>query len=189
MSEQMAVMPYSHYEGACNAIREATGKTDKIKSGDFEAETRAAIAAGVGSSGKDLYLTHISGNDSGEITAEMLDGITNIKNFAFYNRQITKVVIPDSVTSIGGSAFSSCGSLTEAIIGRGMKDIYISVFGQCTSLSKVTFLGTPSMVQTNVFSGCIALMNIYVPWSEGAVANAPWGASNATIHYNSEVNE
>jgi hypothetical protein len=23
-----------------------------------------------------------------------------------------------------------------------------------------------------------------VPWAEGAVANAPWGATNATINYN-----
>jgi hypothetical protein len=28
------------------------------------------------------------------------------------------------------------------------------------------------------------LMTINVPWSEGEVINAPWGASNATINYN-----
>ena len=27
------------------------------------------------------------------------------------------------------------------------------------------------------------LTDIYVPWAEGAVANAPWGATGATIHY------
>ena len=27
--------------------------------------------------------------------------------------------------------------------------------------------------------------DIYVPWSRGAVANAPWGAEDATIQYNS----
>ena len=46
MSELIAVMPYSHYEGACNAIREATGKTDKIPSGEFETELRNALASG-----------------------------------------------------------------------------------------------------------------------------------------------
>lgn len=28
------------------------------------------------------------------------------------------------------------------------------------------------------------ITDIYVPWSEGAVSGAPWGAINATIHYN-----
>lgn len=37
----------------------------------------------------------------------------------------------------------------------------------------------------SAFSGCtsLALTTINVPWADGAVANAPWGATNATITY------
>ena len=36
----------------------------------------------------------------------------------------------------------------------------------------------------DTFSGCTNLTDIYVPWAEDALANAPWGAPNATVHYN-----
>lgn len=39
------------------------------------------------------------------------------------------------------------------------------------------------------FYGCKNLTDIYVTWSEGEVPNAPWGAYNATIHYNYVPNE
>jgi len=42
-------------------------------------------------------------------------------------------------------------------------------------------------MHNNIFNGCTQTFDIYVPWSEGEVAGSPWGATNATIHYNSEV--
>ena len=66
----------------------------------------------------------------------------------------------------------------------GITEINTGAFKSCDSLSTVTFLGTPTLIADTAFSRCSALTDIYVPWSEGAVANAPWGATNATIHYN-----
>jgi hypothetical protein len=50
-------------------------------------------------------------------------------------------------------------------------------------LETVRFTSTVSSIPGGVFSGCPKLSTIYVPWSQGQVANAPWGASNATIIY------
>ena len=47
-----------------------------------------------------------------------------------------------------------------------------------------TFEGTPRSIASNAFASCINLTTINVPWAEGAVANAPWGATKATINYN-----
>ena len=38
-------------------------------------------------------------------------------------------------------------------------------------------------IANNSFQQCNGLLDIYVPWAEGAVANAPWGATNAKIWY------
>ena len=57
-------------------------------------------------------------------------------------------------------------------------------FSNCTSLTSITFEGTPSSIATMAFYECSNLKTINVPWAEGAVANAPWGATNATINYN-----
>jgi len=48
----------------------------------------------------------------------------------------------------------------------------------------LTFNGTPTSIASNAFGNCTNLRTINVPWAEGAVANAPWGATNATINYN-----
>ena len=50
--------------------------------------------------------------------------------------------------------------------------------------SLLTFQGTPETISKTAFSGCSNLTTINAPWAEGAVANAPWGATNATINYN-----
>ena len=124
-------------------------------------------------------------------------GCTNLAN----------VDLPNTVVSIGGYAFTGCSALTsislpaslktigeEAFWGNGLRSLYVPenvksigtiAFKNCTALAKVRFEGTPTSIASDVFTGCSALTDIYVPWAEGAVANAPWGATNATIHYNS----
>ena len=50
-------------------------------------------------------------------------------------------------------------------------------------MSSVVFSSKPTSINFNAFSGCSSLATIYVPWSEGEVASAPWGANGATIIY------
>lgn len=86
--------------------------------------------------------------------------------------------------AIGVYAFSNCTGLTQVIYRGSGKEIYNYAFHNCTGLTSVTFKGTPSNISSSAFNGCTNLTDIYVPWAEGAVADAPWGATNATIHYN-----
>ena len=109
-------------------------------------------------------------------------GLTVIGRSCFLNcSKIAITSIPDGVTDILSETFRNCTSLTSMILPAGITTIGGYAF--TSSLVAVTFKGTPNSIATSSFNAP-TLRDIYVPWSEGEVANAPWGATNATIHYN-----
>lgn len=143
--------------------------------------------------------------------SELPEGITDIKNNTFSNTAVTIERLPSSLRELGNgafqnctgvtisetpdklriipnSAFSGCTGISELTLNAVVSDLYKNSFDGCTNLTKVTFKGIPTgQMNANAFSNCNNLKDIYVPWAEGTVANAPWGATNATIHYNSAV--
>ena len=112
-------------------------------------------------------------------------GVTSIGMSAFSNcASLALTSLPAGVTRIGYKAFGGCTNLAITSLPAGVTSIGDSAFSDCTSLTSITFKGTPTSINSTAFSGCTNLTDIKVPWSEGAVANAPWGATNATITYN-----
>ena len=67
------------------------------------------------------------------------DSVTEIGGYAFsYCTSLTIVTIPDSVTSIGNDAFNGCTSLTSITIPDSVTSIGEDAFYQCTSLTSIT---------------------------------------------------
>ena len=109
--------------------------------------------------------------------------IDSIDTYAFYYKYIEKVELPEGISNINGYAFANCRFLQEIQIPKSVEVIRLDCFRD-SGLRSVTFKGTPSLLDQNAFGGCSDLTTINVPWSEGEVENAPWGATNATINYN-----
>ena len=89
----------------------------------------------------------------------------------------------DNLFSINVGGMAGLAALTSFTIPANCVSIDNKAFNGDTSLTSVTFLGTLPYIDNAAFQGCTALTNMYVPWAEGAVNDAPWGATNATIHY------
>lgn len=123
------------------------------------------------------------------LKTELPDGVEFIGESAFDGNQHQIIPrLPSELKTIGAKAFQYCNApFTLSEIPAKVETIGKLAFHNCTGITELTFKGTPTSIKTNSFQGCTNLLNIYVPWSEGEVANAPWGATNATIHYNSEV--
>ena len=112
------------------------------------------------------------------------NGITKIGNYAFYEcRNLALTSLPEGITSIGAYAFSNCRNLTLTSLPEGITSIGDRAFYGCSGLTNITFKGTPNSINSGTFRNCTNLTTINVPWAEGEVANAPWGATNATINY------
>ena len=89
--------------------------------------------------------------------------------------------------AISNNSFQYCNVLKKIYIGQIGKYMgqITGAFKNCSSLKKVFFLSKPySINATSTFQGTSSVTDIYVSWAEGEVSGAPWGATNATIHYN-----
>ena len=112
-------------------------------------------------------------------------GLTSIGYSAFQNcNNLALTSLPAGITSISNNAFQSCNNLALTSLPAGITSIGYDAFRNCTGLTTITFEGTPTLIRSDAFHGCTNLTTINVPWAEGAVANAPWGATHATINYN-----
>ena len=68
-----------------------------------------------------------------------------------YRAKEANYVIPDSVISIGGFAFSECNSLTSIIIPDSVTSIGDSAFRLCHNLSEVNIPNSVSHIGTIAF--------------------------------------
>ena len=106
--------------------------------------------------------------------------VTRIGNSAFYYcRNLKRVVLPDSLESIGTNAFGGCEKLGDMsdvkdiladyeqyeiqVLPAGLKEIGKGAFTKCTSLKKVRFEGENVTLGEKVFQGCTALEQIVLP--------------------------
>ena len=163
-----------------NAIRAKDGTSDKMTLAEMPSKI-AAIQAG----GATEPYTEETYDQSGNIISATLHGHTSIRDSAFSGcSKLALTSLPSSLTSIGDDAFYNCTKLALTSLPSGITSIGSGAFDKCSSLTSITFEGTPTTINSSAFSNCTHLTTINVPWAEGAVANAPWGATNATINYN-----
>lgn len=81
--------------------------------------------------------------------------ITGIENNAFDDcYELTSVVIPNSVETIGEQAFQGCTGLTSVTIGSGVTAIGSKAFNYCNALTTVKCIGSvpPVMAGSDCFS-------------------------------------
>ncbi len=104
----------------------------------------------------------IEAKDSLSGTCAIKDGTICIASSAFSGcAGLTKITIPESVTSIGNSAFSGCTGLTEITIPESVTSIGNSAFSGCTGLTEITIPESVTIIGDSAFSGCAGLEKVY----------------------------
>ena len=73
---------------------------------------------------------------------------------------MTSIIIPNTVTSIGSSAFSSCIGLTSIIIPSSVTTIGGHAFYYCTGLTSITIPSSVTSIGIYAFFDCINLISV-----------------------------
>lgn len=134
----------------------------------------------------------LAGMPTVSYNSAFFQGWTGLKSFDFGNATaiadntfqdcgFESITIPASITSIGGSAFKGCTSLTSVKFeGNITRFNNGATFSGCTSLTTVDF-GNTTTVCNSMFNGCTALTSITLPSGITTIENQAFlSCSNLT---------
>lgn len=100
--------------------------------------------------------------------------VKEIRAWAFsYNKTITSVQIPDSVTTIGGYAFHKCTALKSINFPKSLETIEDSAFTGCGNLTgKLVLPNALKAVGYGAFEDCTGLTEVVLPKSLEVIAQS-----------------
>lgn len=158
----MVMMPGEDYQAACDKLREKTGTTDAIKSGDWPG-LLDSIGGGDIDALIDRSITEIHSNvesigiyafyNCGRLATADFPVATSIGNFAFYNCDALTTADFPAATSIVDYAFYDCGRLQSFIL-RNTEQV-------CTLSNTSAFNSTPITSGTGYIYVPRALVDSY----------------------------
>ncbi len=133
------------------------------------------------------YASHIYSDEDSEITKLIIpNSVTSIGECAFNGcSNLTSVTIPNSVMSIGDDAFSDCDGLTSVTIPNSVTSIGARAFYYCSGLTSVTIPNSVTSIGSDAFSNCDGLTSVTIPNSVTSIGSSAfcqcYGLTSVTI--------
>ena len=132
----------------------------------------AVRAVYIGDSGTSIGSNAFTSSCNSLSNVVIPSSVTSIGGAAFNGcNSLRSVVIPSSVTSIGSSAFASCNSLSNVVIPPSVTSIAAYAFNKCNSLRSVIIPDGMMSISNNMFEGCYSLRNVSIPDSVTNIGN------------------
>ena len=114
-----------------------------------------------------------------------------LANEAYKSRtDFTKLVIPNTLSTIGVRVFQYCTNLESVTIAEDVTTIGQQMFESCTKLKTIKLPSTIKRIQLYAFYNCSSLTDVYYggtqeQWNNIVIGTSNTPIQNATIHYNS----
>ena len=101
--------------------------------------------------------------------------IDNTGNLISNFNHSSSIIIPNSITTIGVSAFEWCESLKSIHIPGTVSVIADNAFCNCSSLQKIYIPDSVTTIGNNSFSACDSLMKVYLSSSLQSIGDNAFG--------------
>lgn len=113
------------------------------------------------------------------------ESVTSIGNSAFcHSRSLTSLTIPNAVTYIGRYAFCDCSSLTSLTIPESVTYIQDNLLEECCSLTSFTIPNSVTSIGFEAFLNCSGLISVTIPNSVTSITQkAFYGCDNLKAVY------
>lgn len=128
---------------------------------------------------KDIESQYVYSSDDiiyndGKINEHVMCMEGRIKDVAFrhYWDNFKKIIIKDTVTEIGRSAFANCKSLESVLIENGVRIIGDYAFRGCKNLKKIVIPESVTTIGKGAFGMCDSLERINIPKSVTAIGES-----------------
>lgn len=128
-----------------------------------------------------IAITDYKGYDTEVTIPSKIDGytVTGVENMDTSN--VRKIVMPDTVTYIGESAFADSSDgvpLEEVVLSKNLKTIGPWAFSGCLELKSIDIPESVNEIENGAFSGCYSLKNFNVSqntnFGDCVFGNYPW---------------
>ena len=152
-----------------SAFSNCTGLT-RVDIADLDAWCRISFA---GPSATPMnYAKNVYCNGDKIVAVTVPEGVKAL-NYTFYGFQdLIRVTLPGSLTAIGASAFSNCGSLTRLDIPDGVTSIGSSAFSGCSALASVSIPESVSSIGSGAFYECKRLTSVAIPEGVSSIGDS-----------------
>ena len=109
--------------------------------------------------GRENKITRYSVMDGFRTCIQVPEGIVALKDGVFLEDgcHIEKIILPESLLSIGRACFSGCSHLKEIVLPEHLKSIGSSAFYNCANLKKINIPKNLSFIDKMAFMNCTNL--------------------------------
>jgi len=121
----------------------------------------------------------------GRASYHIPDSVTSIGGSAFgASTSLRRVTIGNSVTNIGEFAFADCGGLTNVTIPNSVTSIGVYAFSACSGLTSLTIPNSVTSIGYYAFYYCTSLTNVYFAGNAPAVDGTVFiDSHNPNVYY------
>lgn len=109
-------------------------------------------------------------------------GTRHIAGGAFCGSGLESILLPDSLESIGVSAFEACKRLKSMAIPQGVTVIPMQALRGCTALESIALPGSLTAIDTWAFGHCRKLTEVVIPEGVRTIGNSAFSMCRSLEH-------